>query len=415
MTNPNSIPVTQRISALDGFRGLAILLVTLYRFAEVSFPSEVVGNLPSKAILLGAAGVDFFFVLSGFLISGILLDAKSRPDSYFGRFYLRRSIRIFPLYFASLLACLVVLPLCLGNQTISGEIRGNSLHLWMYTMNLNMAWLNDWCYGSLNHFWSLAVEEQYYLVWPILVFWLSPRNLLRLCLVLLVGFAVARIGFSVAALGSVAEKTFTLFRLDGLLLGSVAAIISRDFPNWRSYLGSYRWSGVLLFVLFASTLPMGSHDYTVRFTIVSGVATALLMSTLASPSSSWENRLLDNWPLKQLGKYSYAMYVFQLPLIPLMSPWLSPVSLSQQLGSPLMAGAAYVGIMLLLTYTAAVISWHCFECWFLELRHCWFRNASLDVINLPTIAAAAGRSKETSNSQNATDHKSSPNFSASSE
>jgi peptidoglycan/LPS O-acetylase OafA/YrhL len=98
----NDIGNRPHVPVLDGFRGLAILMVTLYRFAEVSLSAEVISNLPSKAILIGAAGVDFFFVLSGFLITGILLEAKGNDTRYFTNFYARRSLRIFPLYFLSL-------------------------------------------------------------------------------------------------------------------------------------------------------------------------------------------------------------------------------------------------------------------------------------------------------------------------
>lgn len=376
------IPTESRISALDGFRGLAILMVTVYRFAEVSLTSDVVGNLPSKLFFLGASGVDFFFVLSGFLITGILLDAKGRSGSYFGRFYYRRSLRIFPLYFAMLFVFFVALPLSFGDTEIIRQVRGNPIHLWMYTMNLQMAWLNDFCYGPFNHFWSLAVEEQYYLVWPVIVFGMKSQALLRLCTMSLVILAMARIGFSFAELGSVAEKVFTLFRLDGLLLGSVAAIMIREMPTWQRHITTYRWTGAIMLLLFAATLPLGSNDYTIRFTIVSGVAVALLLATLASGPTSWEKRLLDNPPMRSLGKYSYAMYMFQLPMIPLFSPWVSPDLLTQQIGSPILGGVVYVALMFFMTYALAIVSWYGFEMWCLKLRHLWASPTAATATNL---------------------------------
>lgn len=384
-----------RISALDGFRGLAILMVTVYRFAEVSLTSDVVGHLPSKLFFIGASGVDFFFVLSGFLITGILLDAKMRSGSYFGRFYYRRSLRIFPLYFAMLFAFFVILPWTFGDQEVISQLRGDPIHLWLYTMNLQMAWLNDFCYGPFNHFWSLAVEEQYYLVWPIVVFFLQPRTLLRLCTTLLVVLTTTRIGFSLAELGPVAEKVFTLFRLDGLLLGSMAAILIREMPSWQRHVAAYRWAGAVLLLLFVSTLPLGSNDFTIRFTIVSGVAVALLLATLSAGPTSWEKRLLDNPPMRSLGKYSYAMYMFQLPMIPMFAPWISPDLLTLQIGSPLLGGVAYVVVMFFLTYALAICSWYGFEVWFLTLRHLWTSHsvpqqaeAALDASAPPSSVAA---------------------------
>lgn len=363
--------VDERVSVLDGFRGLAILMVTVYRFAEVSLTSDVIGKLPSRLFYIGASGVDFFFVLSGFLITGILVDAKTRTGSYFGRFYFRRGLRIFPLYFAMLVLVLFIIPGVSGDREFIQQIRGDRTHLWLYTMNLYMAWMNDFCYGPLNHFWSLAVEEQYYLVWPVIVFTLSPRNLLRFCLTALVVLTAFRIGFSVAEFGSVAEKVFTLFRLDGLLLGSMAAIVTREVPSWRDHLRAYRLSFAILFFLLLCTLPLGSNDYTIRFTLVSGVAVALLLASLSSSAKSIEKTLLDNAPMRSLGKYSYAMYVFQLPMVPLLAPWVSPASLSVQIGSPLGAGVVYVVLMFFLTYALAIVSWYGFEMWFLKLRSYW--------------------------------------------
>ncbi len=392
----------KRISALDGFRGLAILMVTVYRFAEVSLTSDVIGHLPSKLFFIGASGVDFFFVLSGFLITGILLDAKMRSGSYFGRFYYRRSLRIFPLYFAVLFAFFVILPWTFGDSEIIRQLRGDPIHLWLYTMNLQMAWLNDFCYGPFNHFWSLAVEEQYYLVWPVVVFCLQPRTLLRLCMVLLVVLSTARIGFSIAELGPVAEKVFTLFRLDGLLLGSMAAVLVREVPTWQRHITAYRWAGAILLFLFVSTLPLGSNDFTIRFTIVSGVAVALLLATLSAGPTSWEKRLLDNPPMRSLGKYSYAMYMFQLPMIPMFAPWVSPDLLTSQIGSPLLGGVAYVFFMFFLTYALAICSWYGFEVWFLTLRHLWTSHSGPKraeaVIEAPSQTTSVPAPKFLSNS-----------------
>lgn len=400
MNESTSYQSESRISALDGFRGLAILMVTVYRFAEESLTSDVVGNLPSKLFFIGASGVDFFFVLSGFLISGILLDAKTRSGSYFGRFYFRRSLRIFPLYFAMLLAFFVILPWTYGDVEMIRQLRGDPLHLWLYTMNLHMSWLNDFCYGPFNHFWSLAVEEQYYLLWPVIVFCLKPRSLFRVCAVMLVVLTSARIGFSVAELGPVAEKVFTLFRLDGLLLGSMAAILVRELPTWQRHITAYRWTGAILLFLFASTLPLGSNDFTIRFTLISGVAAALLLATLSSSPTSLEKRLLDNTPMRSLGKYSYAMYMFQLPMIPLFAPWVSPDLMTQQIGSPIIGGLAYVVVMFFLTYALAVCSWYGFEMWFLKLRYLWSSQSANE--RAATVVAATSF----------TDHVSAPKLSS---
>jgi peptidoglycan/LPS O-acetylase OafA/YrhL len=366
----------QRILALDGFRGLAVLMVTLYRFCEVSLTATVVGNLPSKAVLIGASGVDLFFVLSGFLITGILLESKGRQD-YFSRFYLRRTLRIFPLYFASLVLFLLLLPsfgfdaVVQGDKIVdfTGPIAGNPMHLWLYTSNLSIAWADDWHFGALNHYWSLAIEEQFYLVWPMIVLLLAPRQLLTWCLIGFATLAACRIGFSVGGFNEIASKTFTLFRMDGLLLGAAAALLFRQ-------LGSKLWNyqpwlraGVLTSgILFCATFVFGKDDFTIRYSFVSIAATCLLLSTLACASDGLERRAFENPVLRSLGKFSYAMYIFQLPLIPLLAPWISPAQCAIWAGKPLFGALLYVAIMFSITYLIAVGSWYCFEVQFLNLR-----------------------------------------------
>jgi peptidoglycan/LPS O-acetylase OafA/YrhL len=341
-------------------------MVTLFRFAEMSLKSDVIGNLPSKAILVGAAGVDFFFVLSGFLITGILLDTKSSPH-YFRNFYIRRTLRIFPLYFGSLLLFLVLLPY-LGNNAIVDTIKGSHLHLWIYTANLKIAWVNEFCYGSLNHYWSLAIEEQFYLVWPLVVFFVSPKTLVRLCVALLVGFALWRIGSSLSGIGENTEKTFTLFRVDGLLLGALAANWVRNTSTLSDQHGRWRIALVVAGVAYAATLLMGKSDFTMRYTVVSVLATVLLLTALSSKSGSLERLILEHPILRSLGKYSYAMYVFQLPLIVLVDKWISPKIFAEKIGHPFVAGIAFVIVMFSITYLLGVISWYAFESWFLRLR-----------------------------------------------
>jgi len=349
-----------RIAALDGIRGLAILIVTLYRFASPAFPESLVGSLMHRATYLGTTGVDLFFVLSGFLITGILLDSRSRPD-YFRRFYFRRALRIFPLYYATLFVLLVILPFAFSNRTIIDLIQGNPAHLWIYTSNLEMAWTNGFHFGALDHFWSLAIEEQFYLFWPIVVFCVSPKWLSRLALTLLVMFVAARIGSSVCNIGEVTERTFTFFRCDGLLLGALAAMFVRKQADISCYHLHARLAFVIAVILFGMSLVLGRDDFTVRYTLVSLLWCALLLSVVSSRAGTMERRIFEMAPLRVLGKYSYAMYVFQTPLIPLLSFYISPEILNMALANPYWGGLAYVVIMFAITLAVAVLSWHSLE------------------------------------------------------
>jgi peptidoglycan/LPS O-acetylase OafA/YrhL len=374
MTGPQTNQ-TDRILALDGFRGLAVLMVTLYRFAEVSLTESVIGRLPSRAILVGASGVDLFFVLSGFLITGILLHSKDSPG-YFSRFYSRRTLRIFPLYFASLALFLLLLPAAGVDRIVEGEkiigtepIRGNTSHLWLYTSNLSIAWANDWHFGALNHFWSLAIEEQFYLIWPMIVLALAPNRLFKCCLIAVVVLTCCRVGFSISATHEVASKTFTLFRMDGLLLGSAAALLyNRVGDGLIRYQTGLRVGVVLVGMLFCASLVLGSNDFTVRYFLVSLAGVLLLLATVVAVPHSPERRLFENPILRSLGRFSYAMYIFQWPLIPILAPWISPHQCSSWAGQPLSGAILYVAIMFGLTYVLAMISWYAFESWILGLR-----------------------------------------------
>ncbi|XZE20665.1 acyltransferase family protein [Pirellulaceae bacterium SH449] len=370
MSSPPALSSQDRILGLDGFRGLAVLMVTVYRFGEVSFTEDVIGGIASKAFYLGASGVDLFFVLSGFLITGILLDRKEHR-AYFSHFYIRRALRIFPLYYGALLLFLFLLPILGLDLAAQGEkkISGNPIHLWLYTTNLSIAWANQWHFGAFDHFWSLAIEEQFYLIWPMIVLFLKPQQLFKACLIGMGIFALCRIGFVYATQLDETAKTFTLFRMDGLLLGSAAVILTRDqavqFQPTRSQL---RWFVCVCCLAFMGTLVLGKNDLAIRYTIVSLAGTAVLLSIIASQKNDWELRLFENRILRSLGKFSYAMYVFQMPLIPLMKDWISPASCTNLMGNAILGALIYVVTMFCLTYAMSVGSWYLFETKFLNLR-----------------------------------------------
>ena len=177
--------------ALDGVRGLAILMVTIYRLCKELDPSGYPGIAAIRNFALaGARGVDLFFVLSGFLITGILIRSKGNPH-YFRNFILRRSLRIFPLYFFSLVAGLFIMPSVIETSVFDLS-RNEQFYLWTYTSNLRMSWLNEWCFGPFDHFWSLAIEEHFYFVWPAIVLLLTKRRLAIACAGTIVAVGIAR-------------------------------------------------------------------------------------------------------------------------------------------------------------------------------------------------------------------------------
>ncbi len=181
------------VPVLDGLRGLAILLVLLHHFANVYAPSAWTRNAWHRVVGSGWCGVDLFFVLSGFLITGILHDARRGPG-YFRNFYMRRVLRIFPLYYGVLAALFLAYPLLAGSHQRFAALAEHQPWLWLYAQNFKVILSGDWVPCGMNHFWSLAVEEQFYLFWPFVVFACRRRTLLHVSVALVVLALAVRIG-----------------------------------------------------------------------------------------------------------------------------------------------------------------------------------------------------------------------------
>jgi peptidoglycan/LPS O-acetylase OafA/YrhL len=175
------------IPALDGIRGLAIVWVVLHNATDISMaPASGVFRALGLLTHTGWIGVQLFFALSGFLITGGLLDTQ-RSAHYFRDFYAKRALRILPLYYGVLFALLVVVPLIPAfSASISSEGQAS---LWLFTVN----WTHTAPYG-FAHFWSLAIEEQFYILWPLVVWRLTPLAIKCMSLVALGPRAALRAG-----------------------------------------------------------------------------------------------------------------------------------------------------------------------------------------------------------------------------
>jgi peptidoglycan/LPS O-acetylase OafA/YrhL len=175
-----AIAEREHIPALDGLRGIAILLVVPHN-ADV-FSHSAAWLWPFALVAhAGWLGVQLFFVLSGFLITRNLIDSRDAPN-YLRAFFGRRVLRIFPLYFATLFLCLVLLPHIVDFAPGTLASHRHQLGLWTFTINWVQPFGAD--VSGFSHFWSLAVEEQFYLVWPFVVLAAAGTRLFRICIVL---------------------------------------------------------------------------------------------------------------------------------------------------------------------------------------------------------------------------------------
>jgi peptidoglycan/LPS O-acetylase OafA/YrhL len=337
--------------SLDGLRFFAFLLVFFFHALQFS----PWGNWP--VIRFGFLGVPIFFVLSGFLIGGILLDLKDKHRPGFGlaaklkTFYVRRALRIFPVYylFIGILALLLVM----SGRPDPVAREGFFWHL-AYLTNFHSFFVGMDQIRQ-GHFWSLAVEEHFYLLAPLVVLLARPRTLVALLALVITGVAAAR--WSIYAAGSARDFwVLSPMQFDLLGLGIATAIIERQ----GSFLGidarrlrQLGFVAAAFFVLFIRRYYLGRPGIGIWYATLGplslGVATAALVLTLWQRPSWLVARFLGLRPLAYFGQISYGLYLFH----PNCLGWTT-----KYLGNYTLGNAA---LGLAVTLAVAMLSWHVFE------------------------------------------------------
>jgi peptidoglycan/LPS O-acetylase OafA/YrhL len=373
--------VGRRVPTLDGIRGLAILPVVIYHFtnrcqadAACSLDRTVLGFCR-----VGWIGVDLFFVLSGFLITGILLDTRESRN-FFSSFYIRRTLRIFPIYYATLAAYFILLPqlgaaLPSSFQSMLGEMRENQWWFWCYLSNWLFAHLGVLGDVPGSYLWSLAVEEQFYLVWPLVVFCLNPQQLVRCIAVVLPLGVVVRVGLIVYGISTSSVYAATVTHLDGLLAGATLAVLIRRFPVEQLLSRRYGWFAAMSCVGLAIIGLWQGHfcfwDEWVAGVGLSLLAVAfsyLLLQAVAAREGSILHRCLTNRVLCSFGRYSYAIYLLHVPIgIALIKLAFHPAQ-HVFCGSILPATAAFVVVGMAACWITGFMSWNIFEKHFTKLK-----------------------------------------------
>jgi peptidoglycan/LPS O-acetylase OafA/YrhL len=310
----------KHVPALDGLRGIAVMLVVLCHAALIK-QGPVADRAVGAAMRLGWSGVDLFFVLSGFLITGILLASKGQPN-YLRNFYARRTVRIFPLYYAVLAFTFFILPLFpRGFSELFGTVQDQSLY-WLYLSNFAKFLHNGWEHSILSVTWSLAIEEQFYLVWPLIVLLCSRRTLVAIAVAAIITSVAMRGVMSSANVDHIMIYAITFCRLDGLSVGALVALITFNNPRGTEIFSRWAWpiAGLMLlgigFNMYWHKSAQWIHGpgQTFGYTIFAILyACVLIKGYLAKPGSMLHWSLTQR-PLLLLGKYSYAIYLFHLPV-----------------------------------------------------------------------------------------------------
>lgn len=314
-------PNVSRIPPLDGVRGLAALLVLFYRYWQFGgfaaftalgpfFSALSFGRVSDpRFVVFGETGVDLFFVLSGFLITRILIAAKG-GKGYFRNFYARRVLRIFPLYYLFLVIFYFAVPALRGQSFLPW---GRTWWYWTYLHNVPAAQPASFSAGPI-HYWSLAVEEHYYLFWPLVVALVPSKRLGRICWALVAAAAASRAAYVFFWHGSVMQ--FTPFRMDSLALGGLLA-----FYEWRGdlmkkgrlFLAALALSAPAALWYWASLpVPGGAPGTVFKYFWIAVFYWALVGAVLVWRSAPAVTALFSNRPLRFTGKISYGLYVYHV-------------------------------------------------------------------------------------------------------
>lgn len=295
------------IPALDGLRGVAIILVLIVHSVSGARGNGRGIEVFNSIVHSGVFGVDLFFVLSGFLITGVLLGSKG-STGYFRTFYIRRVLRLFPVYYA-FLVFMMVLPTLhrLAGITVP-EFHGSWWWYLLYASNWKANHDSD---ASLGHFWSLALEEQFYLVWPLAIYFFRARALAWWCAFLAVMAVVLRCELVGKGLDLYAN---TPFRLDSLSVGALLALAVRN-DVWRYRLVRYRpvlsrgcLAGLIIAVLQHWRTPWNGTSAFFAALWFGVLVFQGAVDDLGPGAIQFLNR---PWLLRY-GRYSYCLYVANL-------------------------------------------------------------------------------------------------------
>jgi peptidoglycan/LPS O-acetylase OafA/YrhL len=377
--NTNSPTLQKHYPGLDSLRGLAVLFVFLHHYVGGYMANDPVLNW-------GWVGVEIFFVLSGFLITGILFESLEAPH-FFRNFYIRRTLRIFPVYYGFWALMLLLTP-------ITRVHWDHHVVLWLFylgnysTTSWNLELHGHAMTGAMivvGHFWSLCIEEHFYMLWPLIIFAVRKRlTLQRICVggVLLTLIARCLITWQHPAIAYPALYTYSIARFDAPLIGSWAALWVRGpIPGYqRIRARACQWGLVFLAILIgsqivtdfvcgfpAASLPLPSIHWVTAygFTVIDLASLCLLF--LCLDATSFFSRLLDVLHLRRLGKISYGFYVIHMLYFDFAKNYYGRFA-RHNLAIEFVVGC------FLLTYLLAELSYRYYETPFLRLKDRWAKK-----------------------------------------
>jgi peptidoglycan/LPS O-acetylase OafA/YrhL len=374
----DTVSLHGHLPPLDGVRGLALLMVLLLHFLGHMVPTNALERGVVRVLDFGRLGVALFFVLSGFLITGILLDAKGR-EHYFRNFYIRRALRIFPLYYGVLVLVLVIAPMVRAfHGPDLDSMRSHQMWAWLYGINFLIAVRGEFVMLYLNHFWSLAVEEHFYFCWPLVVWACSRERLMKVSLAIAFTSMLLSAGAAARGVSIMTLYVLTPFRLDGLCLGGFLAAWGRG-PGGVPSLGRLARPlalGALATMLvtfgisrIVPSLQLAFHE--VRVTMFDVLFGALIVRSLTAPPGTFVAWFFRSRWMRWLGVYSYGLYVFHHFIAFYFVRHQTEFVVTRWVGSHTLAVVLQAAVGTAASLVIALASYTLFESRFLALKRLW--------------------------------------------
>lgn len=332
--------VGRRYSGIDGLRAFAVLLI-FWRHAAalaviaVESKVDALAKIYYQLSILGTSGVCLFFVISGFLITGILIDTAYEKECL-KKFYIRRSLRIFPLYYLALAIILVTSIIYIPTF----QLDWNLLHLAIYIQNWMNFFSNDFLifinleYIQFNHFWSLAVEEQFYLIWPLIFLFFYKRCSPRVTTFSIISIIISSITLRYILILVFKQEWYiayawTLTRIDALLMGALLAYSLKKFStisNRLDKLGEFFLPTLPLIIVIILCLGSLHLDITVN-NVLNVIVLTSLFSVFLIASAVNENsknlpltikKILCSYSMRSIADVSYGFYIYSWPIMNIM-------------------------------------------------------------------------------------------------
>ena len=311
------------VPALDGIRGVAVMLVFISHLhmilsPELTFREVTPWKFINRTFEAGFLGVDIFFVLSGFLITSLLLKERSSNQSgMVSRFYKRRALRLLPALYALLIVDFFVSRW----ENFPRDIQWRTTwHALLYLNNWNIVWNFGATQDDLGHLWSLGIEEQFYIVWPIVMITIAalkipPKIAISLTAIFAVFVTWHRLDLWNNGVSWLFLYVRTDARVDSLLIGATFAYVYRHYrvpPKILNLLATSSFISLVYIKYRFASLPLHPFLFEGGFTVIAVLAGIII---LAAAEGSWfANRVLISRPLTVIGKVSYGLYLWHLPV-----------------------------------------------------------------------------------------------------